>query len=169
MRLLHTMIIMNLLDFVHSKTGPASHAVIWAYLYKIMKPSLKPPFLLKIYNNCPKNVSLPNLWIYLPICFCFYSILNSLTHFWQYFVHWLFIDLIEILTRDHSWTIHILPQQRIGWLEKCQFWLTFNNICNYSDFTPSGSGWVRKCPKMCWRNIWMVSWQIFHEAHQCTQ
>ena len=49
-------------------------------------------------------------------------------------------------------TIHILRQQKTGWAGSVngRFLLTFCTV-----FADVG-GWVRKGPKMCWRNIWMV-------------
>ena len=38
--------------------------------------------------------------------------------------------------------------------------------CIYADLTPFKSGWVRKSPKLCWRNIWMVPKKLFVIRHR---
>ena len=54
--------------------------------------------------------------------------------------------------QNYSGTIRILRQQRdwVGGVKKWQFLLTFSTISCWS------GGWVRKSPKMCWRNIGMI-------------
>ena len=53
-----------------------------------------------------------------------------------------------------------------GWvgLENCHFfWRSVPYLCWFNTLE---GGWVRKSPKLCWRNIWMIPKKLFVIRHR---
>ena len=63
------------------------------------------------------------------------------------------------MVRDHPYITS--AKDWVGGSRKLSVLLTSSTYCIYADLTPQVGGCVRKSPKLCWRNIWMVpNWHL---------